>query len=74
MCRLGGGTTWHSSGLIGMFKPTPIETKLAQYSIQLYKEMEAKGLKTGWKQCGSLLVARTRDRMTVFKKMKAHSV
>lgn len=72
--RCGGGTTWHLSGLVGVFKPSLTQVKLAQSSVQLYKEMEEKGLKTGWKQCGSLCIARTRDRMTVFRRMKAQSV
>lgn len=72
--RLGGGTTWHTSGLVGAFKPSLAQVKLAQDSIALYKELEEKGLSTGWKQCGSLSLARTRDRMTVFKRMKAQSI
>lgn len=72
--RLGGGTTWHTSGLVGAFKPSLAQVKLAQNSIALYKELEEKGLSTGWKQCGSLSLARTRDRMTVFKRMKAQSM
>ncbi|XP_043527006.1 pyruvate dehydrogenase phosphatase regulatory subunit, mitochondrial isoform X2 [Frieseomelitta varia] len=72
--RLGGGTTWHTSGLVGAFKPSLAQVKLAQDSISLYKELEEKGLSTGWKQCGSLSLARTRDRMTVFRRMKAQSI
>lgn len=72
--RLGGGTTWHTSGLVGVFKPSLSQVKLAQDSIALYKELEDKGLSTGWKQCGSLSLARTRDRMTVFRRMKAQSM
>ncbi|PSN40541.1 hypothetical protein C0J52_12258 [Blattella germanica] len=72
--RCGAGTTWHLSGLVGVFKPSLTQVKLAQSSVQLYKEMEAKGLKTGWKQCGSLCIARTRDRMTVFRRMKAQAI
>ncbi|KAJ8980038.1 hypothetical protein NQ317_019726 [Molorchus minor] len=65
--RVGGGTTWHSSGLIGVFKPSLSQVKLTKSSIDLYKELESKGLSTGWKQCGSLNIARTRDRMAVFQ-------
>lgn len=72
--RLGGGTTWHASGLVGAFKPSLAQVKLAQDSIALYKHLEGKGLSTGWKQCGSLSLARTRDRMTAFRRMKAQSV
>lgn len=72
--RLGGGTTWHTSGLVGAFKPSLAQVKLAQDSIALYEELEKKNLPTGWKQCGSLSLARTRDRMTTFRRMKAQSV
>lgn len=72
--RLGGGTTYHSSGLVGVFKPSRPQVKLCQESVQLYKELEAQGYPTGWKQCGSLCVARTHDRITQFRRMKAQSV
>lgn len=65
--------TWHSSGLVGAFKPSYSQVLLAQQTIKLYEELTAKGLKTGWKQCGSLNLARTRDRMTQFRRMKALS-
>ncbi|KAF7265881.1 hypothetical protein GWI33_020628 [Rhynchophorus ferrugineus] len=71
--RVGGGTTWHSSGLIGVFKPSLSQVTLTKFSVGLYKELESQGLATGWKQCGSLNVARTRDRLTVFRRMKAQS-
>lgn len=72
--RVGEGTTWHSSGLIGVFKPSLAQVKLTKSSVELYEHLESKGLPTGWKQCGSLNLARTRDRMTVFRRMKAQSV
>jgi pyruvate dehydrogenase phosphatase regulatory subunit len=72
--RCGGGTTWSLSGLVGVFMPSLTQVKLARCSVQLYRSMEARGLKTGWKQCGSLCLARTRDRMTVFRRMKAQAV
>lgn len=73
MSRIGGGMTWHSSGLVGAFKPTYSQVLLAQQTIKLYDDLNAQGLKTGWKQCGSLNVARTRDRMTQFRRQKALS-
>lgn len=71
--RVGGGTTWHSSGLIGVFKPSLAQVKITKSSIELYKELNSKGLSTGWKQCGSLNLARTNDRMIVFRRMKAQA-
>lgn len=74
MFRVGAGSRWHSSGLVGTFKPSLAQVKLAQSSIRLLQELEACGRSTGWKQCGSLLLARTRDRMTVYRRMKSQSV
>lgn len=65
--------TWHSSGLVGAFKPSYSQVLLAQQTIKLYQELTEKGLATAWKQCGSLNLARTRDRMTQFRRMKSQS-
>lgn len=65
--------SWASSGLVGAFKTTYSQVKLAQQTISLYEDLTSKGLKTGWKQCGSLNLARTRDRMTQFRRRKALS-
>ncbi|XP_026736560.1 pyruvate dehydrogenase phosphatase regulatory subunit, mitochondrial-like, partial [Trichoplusia ni] len=72
--KVGAGSRWHSSGLVGSFKPTLAQVRLTQSSIRLLQELEAKGRSTGWKQCGSLLLARNRDRMTVYRRMKSQSV
>lgn len=69
--RLGGGSTWHAAGLLGQLKQNSTESKLCQYSVSLYKKLEEQGLKTGWKQCGSLLLARTKDRMISLKRLKS---
>ena len=48
---LGGGTTWHSSGLISLMKPSFVETKLTKISKDLYLELQNEhGYYTGWKQ------------------------
>ena len=62
------------SGLIGVYKPTLTETNITRESIRLYKELTKNGYSTGFSQCGSLLLAQTRDRLTHFRRMKAHSV
>lgn len=66
-----GGSQYHESGLCGRFYPTFTEIKLAQYSIELIKELTKSGHPTGWKECGSLNVARTFDRMTWFRRMRS---
>lgn len=68
---IGGGSTKHGSGLLGQLKPTPIESRVCQYSIRLYQELESRGLNTGWNQCGSLLLARTKDRLFYFRRLAA---
>ncbi len=46
---LGGGTTWYSSGLIGLLKSSAVETKLTQISQELYLHLQNdKGFYTGW--------------------------
>ncbi|MBZ9995136.1 FAD-dependent oxidoreductase [Mesorhizobium sp. BH1-1-4] len=70
--QLSGGTTWHAAGLVGQLRSHSNMTSLIRYSTQLYSELEAEtGLATGWKNCGSVSVARTADRMTVLKRTAA---
>ena len=70
--RLSGGTTWHAAGLVGQLRAHENLTRLIQYSTRLYASLEEEtGLATGWKQCGSVSIARTQDRMTVLKRIAA---
>ncbi|XP_015909112.1 pyruvate dehydrogenase phosphatase regulatory subunit, mitochondrial [Parasteatoda tepidariorum] len=71
---LTGGTAKFGAGLLGQIKPTAIETRLCQYSIDLYKSLASEGLKTGFKSCGSLSLARTADRMIYFRHIAASAV
>lgn len=70
--QLSSGTTWHAAGLVGQLRSHASMTGLIQYSTKLYAELEAEtGLATGWKNCGSLAVARTDERMTQLKRTAA---
>ncbi|MFZ5540106.1 MAG: GcvT family protein [Pseudomonadota bacterium] len=70
--RLTSGTTWHAAGLVGQLRNHESMTRLIRYSTELYAKLEAEtGLATGWKQCGSLAVARTPDRMVQLKRTAA---
>ncbi|MGH6612051.1 MAG: FAD-dependent oxidoreductase, partial [Burkholderiaceae bacterium] len=70
--RLTSGTTWHAAGLVGQLRAQESMTRLIRYSTELYSKLEAEtGLATGWKQCGSLAVARTADRMIQLKRTAA---
>jgi 4-methylaminobutanoate oxidase (formaldehyde-forming) len=58
--KLTCGTTWHAAGLVGQMRPNRNMTTMSKYGIELYSKLEAEtGLATGWKQCGSVNVART---------------
>ncbi|MCV0427072.1 MAG: FAD-dependent oxidoreductase [Roseibium sp.] len=70
--QLSCGTTWHAAGLVGQLRSTPAMTNLIRYSTQLYSELEAEtGLATGWKECGSVTVARSDERMTMLLRTAA---
>ncbi|MBC7735412.1 MAG: FAD-dependent oxidoreductase [Bacteriovorax sp.] len=67
--KLTCGTTWHAAGLIGQMRPNRNMTQMSRYGIELYAKLEAEtGLATGWKPCGSVNVAATKERMQVLRK------
>jgi len=70
--RLTSGTTWHAAGLVGQLRNHESMTRLIRYSTDLYARLEAEtGPATGWKQCGSLAVARSADRLIQLKRTAA---
>ena len=72
--RLTCGTTWHAAGLVGQTRATGNATRMSRYGISLYASLEAEtGLATGWKQCGSLNVAATPERLTLIKRQMARA-
>jgi len=72
--RLTCGTTWHAAGLVGQTRATRNATRMSRYGIGLYAALEAEtGLATGWKQCGSLNVARTPARMQLLRRQMARA-
>src|SRR5438128_8152056 len=72
--KLTCGTTWHAAGLVGQLRATRNATRMSRYGIELYSSLEAEtGLATGWKQCGSLNVARTPERLTLLKRQMARA-
>jgi heterotetrameric sarcosine oxidase gamma subunit len=67
--KLTCGTTWHAAGLVGQMRPNRHMTRMSKYGIELYAKLEAEtGLATGWKQCGSVNVAATLERMKTLRK------
>jgi 4-methylaminobutanoate oxidase (formaldehyde-forming) len=68
------GTTWHAAGLVGQMRATSNATRMSRYGIELYASLEREtGLATGWKQCGSLNVAKTRERMQMMRRQMARA-
>lgn len=57
------GTTWHAAGLVAQLRATENMTKLARYSQELYKTLEAEtGQATGFNQCGAISIASSAER------------
>jgi glycine cleavage system aminomethyltransferase T/glycine/D-amino acid oxidase-like deaminating enzyme len=72
--KLTCGTTWHAAGLVGQLRATRNATRMSRYGIELYATLEAEtGLATGWKQCGSLNVAKTPERLKLLKRQMARA-
>jgi glycine cleavage system aminomethyltransferase T/glycine/D-amino acid oxidase-like deaminating enzyme len=63
--RVGGGTTWHAAGLMTRTRGTHMQTGLASYSRDFYRDLASlSGIDVGYYPNGSLSVARTPDRLT----------
>ncbi len=72
--QLAGGTTWHAAGLIGRLRTTNSMTKINKYSAELYAGLEKEtGHPVGWKPVGSLIVARSKERLTQLRRTAAMS-
>ncbi len=70
--RLAGGTSWHAAGMVGRLRTSSSMTKINQYSVELYSTLEQEtGVSTGWKQVGSLIVARCKERMVQLRRTVA---
>jgi glycine cleavage system T protein len=62
--QLTSGTTWHAAGLVGQLRQSMNMTRLARYTAELYRGLEAEtGQATGFRQCGSVSLATTPGRM-----------
>src|SRR5436190_18078268 len=70
--QLAGGTTWHAAGLVGRLRTSNSLTKINKYSAELYAGLEKEtGQPTGWKQVGSLIAAKSKDRMIQLRRTAA---
>ena len=64
------GTTAHSAGLVTQLRHTRALTDISRYGVQLYQKLKDEtGLDTGFRQTGSISVARTQGRMDELRRM-----
>jgi glycine cleavage system aminomethyltransferase T/glycine/D-amino acid oxidase-like deaminating enzyme len=67
--QLTSGTTWHAAGLVGQLRPSINMTKLAKYTGELYRGLEAEtGQATGYRQVGSISMATNAERFEELKR------
>ncbi len=70
--QLGGGTSWHAAGLVGRLRTSNSMTRINKYTVELYSQLEQEtGHSVGWKQVGSLIVAKSEDRMVQLRRTMA---
>ena len=66
---LTSGTTWHAAGLVGQLRATQNLTRMAQYTTDLYANLEnLTGQATGFRQNGSLSLATDSERFEELKR------
>ena len=70
--ELTGGTTWHAAGLVAQLRATENLTRLAQYSLELYKTLEEEtGQATGFLDPGAISLASTESRWEELRRTAA---
>jgi len=70
--KLTSGTTWHSAAQVRALRSSQNLTRMIQYSVELYSQLEAEtGQSVGWIQEGSLSIATSEDRLTLIKRQEA---
>ena len=62
--RLGCGTTWHSAASIGRLANSALGQRMLAYTVELLPRLEAEsGRPVGWRNCGRVQLASTRQRL-----------
>lgn len=70
--RLTSGTTWHSAAQVRALRHSRNLTRMIQYSVDLYAQLEKEtGQSVGWIQKGSLSIATHPDRLVHIKRQEA---
>ncbi len=69
---LTSGTTWHSAAQVRALRHSRNLTRMIQYSVELYSQLEKEtGQSVGWIQEGSLSIATQPDRLVHIKRQQA---
>ena len=70
--KLTSGTTWHSAAQVRALRSSKNLTRMIQYSVDLYAQLEQEtGQSVGWIQKGSLSIATNPDRLTHIKRQES---
>ncbi len=70
--KLTSGTTWHSAAQVRALRNSQNLTRMIQYSVELYSQLEEEtGQNVGWIQKGSLSIATNPDRLIHVKRQEA---
>ena len=70
--KLTSGTTWHSAAQVRALRGSRNLTKMIQYSVELYSQLEKEtGQSVGWIQKGSLSIATQADRLIHIKRQES---
>lgn len=65
---LTSGSTFHSAGLVGQLRADPTLTKMNMYSVELYRELEKSETPPAWRECGSIKIASSNERMAEIRR------
>lgn len=66
------GTSQYCTGLIGLFKPEGMR-RVIMDSLNMYRELEQQGYDVGLRQCGSLNLAQSQDRMIALQRRMSYN-
>lgn len=70
--QLTSGTTWHSAAQVRALRSSENLTRMIQYSVELYRQLEEEtGQSVGWIQEGSLSLATNPDRLKFIRRQEA---
>ncbi len=70
--KITSGTTWHSAAQVRALRNSKNLTRMIQYSVELYSQLEKEtGQSVGWIQEGSLSLATNPDRLIHIKRQEA---